>query len=125
MRSYKYSLVLPANSLSQAVEIAAKSRGDNATDRTIGIEVVQAMVNDNTVVKDVDALDLYEFSIDGLTLDYAKTIGVLRVRLAKALPKDQSAGLKCLEACMWHSDWENAQEVSLTHSHLSIFKLTS
>lgn len=117
-------LVLQANCLSQAIEIAAKSRGDNATDRTIGREVVQAMVNDNTVLKDVDALDLYEFAIDGLSMDYAKTIGVLRARLAKALPKDQNIGLECLEACMWHSDWENAQEVSLAHSNLSFSKLT-
>ncbi len=93
------------------MEIAAKSRGDNATDLTVGRETVQAMVNDNITVKDVDALDLYEFAVDGLSMDYAKTIGVLRARLAKALPKDRNAGLKCLEACMWNSDWENAQEV--------------
>lgn len=116
--------MIQANDQSQAVEIAAKSRGDNATDRTVGREVVQAMVNDNTVIKDVDALDLYEFAIDGLSMDYAKTIGILRARLAKALPKDQSVGLKCLEACMWHSDWENSQEVSLAHSNLSFPKLT-
>ncbi|KAI1110523.1 N-acetyltransferase B complex non catalytic subunit-domain-containing protein [Nemania sp. NC0429] len=98
----------------RAVEIAAKSRGDNAIDRTLGREVVQAMVNDNTVMKDVDALDLYEFAVDRLSIDYSKTIGVLRARLAKALPKDQSVGLKCLEACMWYSDWENAQEIAVS-----------
>ncbi|KAI3333091.1 N-acetyltransferase B complex non catalytic subunit-domain-containing protein [Ustulina deusta] len=72
------------------------------------------MVNDNITVKDVDALDLYEFAVDGLSMDYAKTIGVLRARLAKALPKDRNAGLKCLEACMWNSDWENAQEIAVS-----------
>ncbi|KAI1428083.1 N-acetyltransferase B complex non catalytic subunit-domain-containing protein [Xylaria sp. FL1777] len=98
----------------KAVEIAAKSRGDNATDLTVGRETVQAMVNDNIIIKDVDAIDLYEFAVDGLLMDYAKTIGVLRSRLAKALPKDRSAGLKCLEACMWNSDWENAQEIAVS-----------
>ncbi|KAJ2982585.1 hypothetical protein NUW58_g6409 [Xylaria curta] len=96
----------------KAVEIAAKSRSDNAIDRTAGREIVQTMVSDNTVIKDVDTLDLYEFAVDGLSMDYAKSIGVLRARLAKAVPKDQNAGLKCLEACMWHSDWENAQEIA-------------
>ncbi|TRX98064.1 hypothetical protein FHL15_001274 [Xylaria flabelliformis] len=94
----------------KAVEIAAKSRCDNAADRTLGGEVVQTMINDNTVIKDVDALDLYEFSIACRPMNYAKTIGVLRSRLVKALPKDQNAGVRCLEACMWYSDWENAQE---------------
>jgi len=95
----------------QAVEVAARSRSDNAADRTFGREAVQAMINDNTIIKDVDALDLYEFAIDGLEMDHSKTIGVLRARLVKALPKDQQSSVKCFEACMWHSDWENAQEV--------------
>ncbi|KAI0858167.1 N-acetyltransferase B complex non catalytic subunit-domain-containing protein [Xylaria cubensis] len=98
----------------KAVEIAAKSRCDNAADRTLGGEVVQTMINDNTVIKDIDALDLYEFSIICRPMNYAKTIGVLRSRLVKALPKDQNVGVKCLEACMWYSDWENAQEIAVS-----------
>ncbi|KAI8950511.1 N-acetyltransferase B complex non catalytic subunit-domain-containing protein [Xylaria longipes] len=99
----------------KAVEIAAKSHGDNnATDSTAGREIVLTMVNDNTTIKDVDALDLYEFAIAGTSMDYAKTIGVLRGRLVKALPKDHVACLRCLEACMWYSDWENAQEIAVS-----------
>ncbi|KAF2968910.1 hypothetical protein GQX73_g4659 [Xylaria multiplex] len=98
----------------KAVEIAAKSRSDNPTELMAGREAVHAMIDDNVTVKDVDALDLYEFAVDGLAMDYAKTIGVLRARLAKALPKDRYAGLKCLEACMWNSDWENAQEIAVS-----------
>ncbi|KAI0399183.1 N-acetyltransferase B complex non catalytic subunit-domain-containing protein [Xylaria palmicola] len=98
----------------KAVEIAAKAHGDNATDRTIGIEVLNAMVSENSVIKDPDALDLYEFAVEGLPVDYAKTLGVLRARLAKALPKDQTAGLKCLDACMRNSDWQNAQEIAVS-----------
>ncbi|KAI0536665.1 N-acetyltransferase B complex non catalytic subunit-domain-containing protein, partial [Xylaria digitata] len=98
----------------KAVEIAAKSRSDNPTELMAGREAVHAMVDDNVIVKDADALDLYEFAVDGLAMDYAKTIGVLRARLAKALPKDRYAGLKCLEACMWNSDWENAQEIAVS-----------
>ncbi|KAI0545084.1 N-acetyltransferase B complex non catalytic subunit-domain-containing protein [Xylaria curta] len=98
----------------KAVEIAAKSRCDNAADRTLGGEVVQTMVNDNTVIRDMDALDLYEFAMTCRPMNYAKTIGVLRSRLVKALPKDQNAGVKCLEACMWYSDWENAQEIAVS-----------
>ncbi|KAI1357651.1 N-acetyltransferase B complex non catalytic subunit-domain-containing protein [Xylaria arbuscula] len=96
----------------KAVEIAARSRSANATDITAGREAVQTMVNDNITIKDVDTLDLYEFAVAGLSLDYAKTMGILRSRLAKAAPKDRSAGLKCLDACMWNSDWDNAQEIA-------------
>ncbi|KAI0523907.1 N-acetyltransferase B complex non catalytic subunit-domain-containing protein [Xylaria bambusicola] len=98
----------------KAIEIAARSRGDNAADITVGRETVQTMIDDNVIIKDVDTLDLYEFAIDGLSMDYAKTIGVLRSRLVKALPKDRSASLKCLDACMWNSDWDNAQEIAVS-----------
>ncbi|KAI0450481.1 N-acetyltransferase B complex non catalytic subunit-domain-containing protein [Xylaria acuta] len=98
----------------KAVEIAAKSRTDNPTDSAVGGQVVLAMVKDNKIIKDVDALDLYEFAVVCLAMHYAQTIGVLRSRLVKALPKDQNAGLRCFEACMWYSDWENAQEIAVS-----------
>ncbi|KAI0435953.1 N-acetyltransferase B complex non catalytic subunit-domain-containing protein [Xylaria telfairii] len=97
---------------SRALEIAARSRSENPADWTGAVEAIKTMVDDNISPKDVDALDLYEFAAVNHTTNYAKSIGILRVRLTKALPKDRSAGLKCLEACMWHSDWENAQEIA-------------
>ncbi|KAI8628083.1 hypothetical protein F5Y19DRAFT_465407 [Xylariaceae sp. FL1651] len=98
----------------KAVEIAAKSHSDNPVDRVTGSEAVQTMVEDNTIIRDVDTLDLYEFACDRLSVDYARTIGVLRARLVKALPRDQTSGIKCLEACVWNSDWENAQEIAVS-----------
>ncbi|KAI1811442.1 hypothetical protein GGS20DRAFT_588523 [Poronia punctata] len=95
----------------RAIEVAAKSRSDNATDRTSAIEFVQRLVDDNKIVKDWETLDLYGFAVHGL-LEYNKSIGVLRARLIKGFPKNLEAGLKCLECCMWNSDWENAQEVA-------------
>ncbi|KAI0392902.1 hypothetical protein F5Y17DRAFT_434712 [Xylariaceae sp. FL0594] len=96
----------------KALEVAAKSRIDNAADRTSGREAVQAMIDDNTIIRDVDTLDLYESAIEGLDMLHSETIGVLRVRLVKALPKDQSSGVRCYQACVWHWDWENAQEIA-------------
>lgn len=112
-----------ADDFVQAVEIAAKSRSDNPLDRVVGEDVVQTMIAENTTIKDADALDLYEFALYGLPTDYSKTIGVLRARLVKALPKDKPNGIKCLEACLWYSDWENAQEVYKSPQLMIRYKL--
>ncbi|KAI8958382.1 N-acetyltransferase B complex non catalytic subunit-domain-containing protein [Daldinia sp. FL1419] len=95
-----------------AVEIAAKSQSDNVADRNAGRIAVETMVNDNTVVSDVDALDLYEFACSRTDIKYSETIGVLRARLVKAIPKDQKSCTRCFDACVWNSDWKNAQQIS-------------
>ncbi|KAI1134082.1 N-acetyltransferase B complex non catalytic subunit-domain-containing protein [Hypoxylon sp. FL0543] len=95
-----------------AVEIAAKSQSDNVADRSAGKVAVENMVKDNTVLTDVDALDLYEFACSRVDIKYPETIGLLRLRLVKALPKDQISGTRCFEACVWNADWKNAQEIA-------------
>ncbi|KAI2626325.1 hypothetical protein GGS21DRAFT_493269 [Xylaria nigripes] len=97
----------------RALEVAALSRGDNPVDRTTGKEQVHAMVSDGKAITDDFALNLYEFAVVGLKMDFSKTIGVLRVRLVKAFPKDKPVGIRCLEICMRHTDWENAQEIAV------------
>ncbi|KAI0842756.1 N-acetyltransferase B complex non catalytic subunit-domain-containing protein [Hypoxylon sp. FL0890] len=95
-----------------AVEIAAKSQSDNVADRSAGKVAVENMIRDNTVLSDADALDLYEFSCSRLDIKYPETIGLLRLRLVKALPKDQISCTRCFEACVWNADWKNAQQIA-------------
>ncbi|KAI0890763.1 N-acetyltransferase B complex non catalytic subunit-domain-containing protein [Annulohypoxylon maeteangense] len=95
-----------------AVEVAAKSQSDNVADRSAGKAAVEKMIKDNVVVTDVDALDLYEFACSHVDIKYPETIGVLRIRLVKASPKDQKACTRCFDACVWNSDWKNAQQIA-------------
>ncbi|KAI1074538.1 N-acetyltransferase B complex non catalytic subunit-domain-containing protein [Whalleya microplaca] len=70
------------------------------------------MVKDNVTIKDADTLDLYEFACHDSAMDYPATIGLLRTRLVKAIPKDQISSLRCFSACLWYSDWRNAQQIA-------------
>ncbi|KAI5859611.1 N-acetyltransferase B complex non catalytic subunit-domain-containing protein [Durotheca rogersii] len=70
------------------------------------------MVKDGTIIKDVDTLDLYEFACSRIDINYSETIGVLRLRLVKALPKDQNSCARCFDACVWNYDWKSAQQIA-------------
>ncbi|RYO73881.1 hypothetical protein DL764_011047 [Monosporascus ibericus] len=96
-----------------AIEVAGRSQCDNPSDQTAGRDAVLKLVADNsTLVKDVDALALYESSCYGAKLSYSETIGVLRSRLVKAKPKDWSSSSQCLMSCIYNSDWLHAQEIT-------------
>lgn len=69
------------------------------------------MVKDNTTVTDIDTLDMYELACSRLDMKYSETIGLLRARLVKAIPKDMNSCTRCFDACVYHSDWKNAQQV--------------
>ncbi|KAK6948080.1 hypothetical protein Daesc_009844 [Daldinia eschscholtzii] len=94
-----------------AVEIAARSQSDNVADRNAGKVAVESMIKDNVTVTDADTLDLYEFACARTDIKYSETIGVLRARLVKAVPKDQKSCTRCFDACVWNSDWKNAQQL--------------
>ncbi|KAI1329227.1 hypothetical protein F5Y16DRAFT_367078 [Xylariaceae sp. FL0255] len=104
----------------KVVELVAKSFIDSHADRAASREAIQALVDQVTVIRDGDTLDLYEMAAQELKLDHSRTIGVLRSKLVKSLawktPEDEDLALRCLEACMWHSDWENAQQITVTLS---------
>lgn len=109
----------------QALEIAAKSQGENISDRVAGLDTVLEIVSDKDhVIKDVDYIDLYEFALSPLSLTktkyaYSDTIGVLRSRAVRALPKDRNTSLRCLTACLYNADWLHAQEVMPVYKNRS------
>lgn len=70
------------------------------------------MLKDNVAVTDVDTVDLLELSCSRVDIKYSETIGLLRARLVKATPKDRNSSIRCFEACVYHSDWKNAQLVT-------------
>ncbi|KAI1390382.1 N-acetyltransferase B complex non catalytic subunit-domain-containing protein [Hypoxylon trugodes] len=95
-----------------AVEIAAKSQSDNVADRNAGKVMVETMIKDNVTILDPDTIDMYEFACSRVDINYSETIGVLRAKLVKALSKDPKAGIRCFDACVWNSDWKNAQQIA-------------
>lgn len=116
VRIYQWMILITNKLWLQAVEYVAKSFGDNPSDRVAGRDAVLKIVADSTgVVKDADTLDLYEYACSDAKMDYPETIGVLRSRLVKAMPKDRSSSLRCLWACIYNSDWQHAQEVIYYH----------
>jgi len=82
--------------------------------------VVDDLVRNSTVVKDLDAIELYEWACtDAMQdVDYSETFGVLRLRWVKANPKN-TAGVSCLQTCVLHWDLVNAQQVSLASLTIS------
>lgn len=69
--------------------------------------------NDDTVIKDADAIDLLEWATRDLNDedDFPSTLGPLRVRAAKAAPKNKDNATRCLESCLLHWDLVSAQQV--------------
>lgn len=103
---------------------------DSVADKSTLISAVDALVRDKTAVLDIDSIELYEWALQelGLPNDFSQTIGVLRVRWAKANPSSPAV-IDCLEACVLEWDLVNAQQVwihppkelrdHVTHSHRS------
>ena len=63
---------------------------------------------------DIDTLELYEWAawdFIGGEIEYADTLGPLRVRWAKANPKSPVA-IQCLRSCLEYWDLVSAQQVS-------------
>ena len=81
-------------------------------DKIAGVVAVDALVRSGTVVKDFEALELYEWACfeAPLTVNYSDTLGLLRSQWVKANPKGSGA-LQCLQACVRNWDLVNAQQV--------------
>jgi len=73
---------------------------------------VDALLRTGSVPADVETLELYEWACReaGSLASYSETLGVLRLRWAKANPRS-SAALSCFRACLREWDLVNAQQV--------------
>jgi N-terminal acetyltransferase B complex non-catalytic subunit len=78
-----------------------------------GKVAVDKMIAEKTVLKDSDALDLYEWACSRVDKNYSKTIGALRARLVKASPANKDSAKTSFYACVANEDWENAQQVRM------------
>ncbi|KOS20857.1 hypothetical protein ESCO_004545 [Escovopsis weberi] len=98
----------------QVVKICAESQLDDPTAKLAAVSAVWQYAKDGTVVKDVEAIDLLEWATQSLISedDFVHTIGPLRVRAAKASPKDRNVVTRCLESCLLHWDLNSAQQVN-------------
>lgn len=82
---------------------------------------IDALVRNKTAPLDLEAVELFEWAVQdsGFPIDYAQTLGALRVRWVKANPSSREA-LDCLEACVVAWDLVNAQQVGLIFYNLYI-----
>ncbi|GAO19340.1 hypothetical protein UVI_02008700 [Ustilaginoidea virens] len=96
------------------VRVCAESQLDDPNAKFSAVAAVNKFVEDGTVVKGVDAIDLLEWaSVDLMPEDaFSRTLGPLRVRAVKASPKDKIAATRCLQSCLLHWDLVSAQQES-------------
>lgn len=99
----------------ETIRICAESQLDSVADKSTLVSAVDALVRDKTAVLDIDSIELYEWALQELDIptNFSQTIGVLRVRWAKANPSSPAV-IDCLEACVLEWDLANAQQIAVT-----------
>lgn len=97
----------------QIVKVCAESRLDDPAAKFAALTALSQYVKDGTEIKDADSIDLLEWATRDLVDedDFAETLGPLRVRAAKAAPKNKDHATRCLESCLLHWDLVSAQQV--------------
>ncbi|KAJ6445213.1 N-acetyltransferase B complex, non-catalytic subunit [Purpureocillium lavendulum] len=98
----------------EIVKICSESQLDDPAAKFAAVVAVRKYVDDGTVVKDVDGIDLLEWATLSLVDDddFPETLGPLRVRCVKAAPKDKASATRCLESCLLHWDLVSAQQIA-------------
>jgi N-terminal acetyltransferase B complex non-catalytic subunit len=97
----------------EAIKVSAESQLDGAADRGAVLNAIEELVKQKTV-PDIDTIELYEWAagdLIGEEIEYADTLGPLRVKWAKANPKSPLA-MGCLQSCLEYWDLVSAQQVS-------------
>ena len=96
------------------MKLVAESKIDDPSLKFAAVNALRKYVKEGTTIKDVDAVDLLDWATTDFTShsEFADLIGVMRVRAAKAAPKDKIATTRCLESCLLHWDLVSAQQVS-------------
>ncbi|KAK4445090.1 N-acetyltransferase B complex non catalytic subunit-domain-containing protein [Podospora aff. communis PSN243] len=106
----------------EAIKVSAESQLDGAADRGAVLNAIEELVKQKTV-PDIDTIELYEWAagdLIGEEIEYADTLGPLRVKWAKANPKSPLA-MGCLQSCLEYWDLVSAQQIStaLDKAHLN------
>ncbi|KAM3523128.1 hypothetical protein MY4038_008325 [Beauveria bassiana] len=98
----------------EVLKVCAESQLDDPAAKYGAMTALLTYAKDGTVIKDADGIDLVEWATRDLLeeQDFPKTLGLLRVRAAKASPKDKSQTTRCLESCLLHWDLVSAQQIS-------------
>ncbi|UNI17079.1 hypothetical protein JDV02_003457 [Purpureocillium takamizusanense] len=98
----------------EIVKICSEAQLDDPAAKFAAVAAVRKYVEDGTVVKDADGIDLLEWATLSLLDDddFPETLGPLRVRCVKASPKDKTAATRCLESCLLHWDLVSAQQIA-------------
>ncbi|KAK0610996.1 N-acetyltransferase B complex non catalytic subunit-domain-containing protein [Immersiella caudata] len=106
----------------EAIKVSAESQLDGAAERGAVLNAIEDLVKQKTV-PDIDTIELYEWAAGdfiGEEIEYADTLGPLRVKWAKANPKSPLA-MGCLQSCLEYWDLVSAQQIStaLDKAHLN------
>ncbi|KAM3564237.1 hypothetical protein MY1884_000859 [Beauveria asiatica] len=98
----------------EVLKVCAESQLDDPAAKYAAMTALLTYAQDGTVIKDADGIDLLEWATCDLLeeQDFPKTLGLLRVRAAKASPKDKSQTTRCLESCLLHWDLVSAQQIA-------------
>ncbi|OAA52213.1 N-acetyltransferase B complex, non-catalytic subunit [Beauveria brongniartii RCEF 3172] len=98
----------------EVLKVCAESQLDDPAAKYGAMTALLTYAKDGTVIKDADGIDLLEWATRDLLeeQDFPKTLGLLRVRAAKASPKDKSQTTRCLESCLLHWDLVSAQQIA-------------
>lgn len=97
---------------SQVVRICAESQLDGTAEKCAALSAIDELVKTKKT-PDIDVIELYEWACRDFfdyDVEYADTLGPLRVRWAKANPGSPLA-LQCLQACLEKWDLVSAQQV--------------
>ncbi|KAJ6784368.1 hypothetical protein PWT90_06692 [Aphanocladium album] len=98
----------------EVLKVCAESQLDDPAAKYGAMTALLTYVKDGTVITDADGIDLLEWATRDLLEEdeFAETLGPLRVRAAKAAPKDRSQTTRCLESCLLHWDLVSAQQIA-------------
>jgi hypothetical protein len=96
----------------QVIKMCAEAQLEGTTEKVAMLAAIDELVK-NKKTADIDTIELYEWACRDFfdyEVEYADTLGPLRVRWAKANPSSPLA-MQCLRACLERWDLVSAQQV--------------
>ncbi|KAK4241209.1 N-acetyltransferase B complex non catalytic subunit-domain-containing protein [Achaetomium macrosporum] len=99
----------------EVIKVCAEAQLDGTAEKVAVLAVIDELVK-NKKTPDIDTIELYEWACRDFfdyEVEYADTLGPLRVRWAKANPSSPLA-LQCLQACLERWDLVSAQQIATT-----------